>query len=101
MERTDVTIHRIRYLRAMKKFRDEGRPIVFVDKTDIHSSHSVPKCWQDKTTGLLVPFGKGGRIIILQACGKIGFVPGSLLVFKAKSFTGDYHSQMNTENFQK
>jgi hypothetical protein len=101
MERTDVTIQRIRYLRAVKKFRDEGRPIVFVDETYIHSSHSVPKCWQDKTTGLSVPFGKGDRIIILHAGGKNGFVPGSLLVFKAKSSTGDYHSQMNAENFQK
>jgi hypothetical protein len=97
IDRTDV----IRYLRAVKKFRDEGRPIVFVDETYIHSSHSVQNCWQDKTTGLSVPFGKGDRIIILHAGGKNGLVPGSLLVFKTKSSTGDYHSQMNAENFQK
>lgn len=36
MERTDVILHRIRYLSAVRKFREEGRQLVFVDETYIY-----------------------------------------------------------------
>lgn len=44
--------------------------------------------------------GKGGRLIILHAGSREGFVPGAALVFQAKN-VGDYHDQMNAETFEK
>ena len=33
MERQDVVLHRIRYLRALQRYRAENRPIIFMDET--------------------------------------------------------------------
>ena len=40
-------------------------------------------------------------MIVLHAGNKHGFVPGGKLVFKAGSSDGDYHSEMNHQNFQR
>ena len=56
MERPDVVSQRIRFLRQIKPFREEGRPIIYTDDTYVHTSHAASKCWQ---IGLKVPFGKG------------------------------------------
>lgn len=101
MERTDVVAHRIIFLRKIKKLRDEGRSIIYTDETFVHSTHSTPKCWQTKDIGLSVPFSKGDRMIIVHAGNKNGFIPGASLVFKAKSSSGDYHNEMNFDNFVK
>ena len=42
-----------------------------------------------------------GRFIIVHAGSKDGFVENAALVFKAGQCTGDYHGQMNKENFIK
>ena len=38
-------------------------------------------------------------MIVVHAGGTDGFIPGGLLTFKGGSFTGDYHDEMNSENF--
>lgn len=40
-------------------------------------------------------------MIVLHAGTDTGFIPGAALVFKAHSATGDYHSEMNAQNFTK
>ena len=40
-------------------------------------------------------------LIVVHGGGCTGFVPGALLVWKATSSTGDYHNEMNGQNFQK
>ena len=55
MERQDVVLSRIRYLRRVRELREAG----YTDETYVHTSHAVPKCWQDSTTGLKIPFSKG------------------------------------------
>jgi len=45
------------------------------------------------------PTGKGERLIIVNAITKSGWVSGAELVFKGTRKTGDYHGQMNWENF--
>ena len=52
MERQDVVLSRIRYLRMVRELREVG----YTDETYVHSSYTVPKCWQDSTTGLKIPF---------------------------------------------
>ena len=41
-----------------------GYTVVYTDETYIHTSHVVPKCWQDSTTGLKIPFSKGNLRIV-------------------------------------
>ena len=59
MERQDVVLSRIRYLRNMvRELREAGYTVVYTDETYVHTSHAVPKCWQDSTTGLKIPFSE-------------------------------------------
>jgi transposase len=44
---------------------------------------------------------KGERLIMIHAGGENGFVGNALLMWKANSNTGDYHSQMNFQNYEK
>ena len=55
MERQDVVLSRIRYLCRVRELREAG----YTDETYVHTSYAVPKCWQDSTTGLKIPFSKG------------------------------------------
>ena len=55
MERQDVDLSRIRYLRMVRELREAG----YTDETYVRTSHAVPKCWQDSTIGLKIPFSKG------------------------------------------
>ena len=43
MERQDVVLSRIGYLRMVRELRKAG----YTDETYVHTSHAVPKCWQD------------------------------------------------------
>ena len=60
MEKQDVVLSRIRYLRMVRELREAG----YTDETYVHTSHAVPKCWQDSTTGLNIPFSKGNLRIV-------------------------------------
>lgn len=68
----------------------------------VNSSLNVPACWQsNEERGVLSHIGKGPRLIIVHAGGQAGFIDGALLIFKSKSKTGDYYSDMNFVNFSK
>ena len=58
MERQDVVLSRIRYLCMVRELREAGYTVVYTDETYVYTSHAVPKCWQDSTTGLKIPFSK-------------------------------------------
>ena len=48
MTRQDVVLSRTRYLRMVRELREAG----YTDETYVLTSHAVPTCWQDSTTGL-------------------------------------------------
>jgi transposase len=79
------------------------RPEVYLDETFLNKNHSNNKTWYLLEDGEWVnkPSGKGPRLIIVNAITKDGWVDGAKLVFQAKTGTGDYHGQMNYENFFK
>ena len=101
MERQDVVLARIKYLRQIRKYREEGRPIIYTDETFIHTSHASQKAWQSDETSVNVPISKGERCIIVDAGSEHGFVQGARLVYDRKSSSGDYHSEMNSEKFMR
>lgn len=63
---------------------------------------ATKRCWQGPgTPGVITPLNRGQRLIVVHAGSTDGFVPGTQLIYKASSSTGDYHREMNGENFRK
>ncbi|PSN32281.1 hypothetical protein C0J52_19505 [Blattella germanica] len=59
-ERHVIQALHVSYLRAIMKYRKEGRPLIYEDQTYIHSTHRRPNNWSDDTSsGLLPPISKG------------------------------------------
>lgn len=89
----------MRFLQSIKKYRNEGRPIIYTDETYVHSSHTKPCSWTDGTKeGLKKPVSKGPRLIVVHAGYNQGFIPNALLVYKSHQISGDYHHEMNYAN---
>jgi transposase len=100
-----IVIQRRQYLRQKLANRsaDGGtlRPEVYLDESYINKNHSNDNTWYFEEDGIILgkPTGKGDRLIIVNAITKDGWVPDTKLVFKASKKTGDYHANMNWENF--
>lgn len=103
IEKPDIREKRVQYLRAIKRYRQENRPIVYQDETYVHSSHTKPNSWTDESTsgGLKTPVSKGQYAIIVHAGSEQGFVPNAMLIFKSGQKSGDYHESMNFNNYNK
>jgi len=95
------------YLRQKLANRDNKEqiicPEVYLDESYINKNHSNDNTWYFEEDGIIIgkPTGKGDRLIIINAITKDGWVPNSKLVFKASKKTGDYHDNMNWDNFSK
>ena len=106
-ERDEVVIAHRAYLRTKRASRDAHgstvRPEVYLDESYVNVNHSTPRTWSFAAEGPWVhkPSGKGPRLIIVHAMTTAGWVAGAQLVFQAKRHTGDYHGQMDFENFRR
>lgn len=102
IEKSDLRQKRIHYLKCLIKHREEKRPIVYVDESYILSSHVSSKSWRDDSAKCIHrPVSKGERLIIINAGGEMGCIPNCLLMWKAGRKSGDYHDQMNKDNYIK
>lgn len=106
-EQDRVILARRNYLRAKRANRNSDgtlkRPEVYLDETYINKNHSSRFTWYLDDEGPLVnkPSGVGPRLILVHAITKDGWIDGAQLIFEAKKRTGDYHGQMNWDNFSK
>jgi len=106
-ERDYVILARRRYLRKKIANRNNDgtlrRPEVYLDETYINKNHSDQFTWYLEEDGPWVnkPSGKGPRVIVVNAITANGWVENAQLVFDANRRTGDYHGQMNWDNFSK
>ena len=106
-EQDYVVLARRRYLRRKIANRNNDgslkRPEVYLDETYINKNHSGQFTWYLEEDGPWVnkPFGKGPRVIVVHAITVNGWVNKAQLVFDANRRTGDYHGQMNWDNFSK
>lgn len=100
IERSDIRAKRIDFLKQIRKCRQEKRPIVYMDESYVLSSHVSQRGWCDGSLeGYKSSLNKGQRAIIVHAGGDMGFIPNACLVWKAGTTDGDYHDQMNHDNF--
>jgi len=104
-EEDRVILARRNYLRAKRANRNPDgslkRPEVYLDETYINKNHSSRFTWylDDDGPSVNKPSGVGPRLILVHAITKDGWINGAQLVFEAKKRTGDYHGQMNWDNF--
>lgn len=111
-EREDLILWRRNYLRSIKRYREEGRQIYYLDETLINTDDVISKVWMNRTikskkdvflqrltAGLVNPSGNGTRLILLHIGSAAGFVPGGFLCFELKKHTGDYNDEMNDSVF--
>ncbi|XP_050301482.1 uncharacterized protein LOC126739728 [Anthonomus grandis grandis] len=98
-----IILHwRYKYINAIQKYRNEGRNIVYIDETWVDNDLTFQKCWQSTDVfGITSNIRASGRLVIVHAGCQNGFIPNASLIFKAGQATGDYHGQMNRENFMK
>ena len=60
VERNDIRSLRVKYLRAIRAYGEEGRPIMYADETYIHISHTTSYAWDDGSgAGLKASISKG------------------------------------------
>jgi transposase len=113
IEKDYIVCWRRDYLRTIKKYREEGKTIFYLDETWLNEGHTVPYLWVDTnvkssrqafiegvSTGINnIPVVKGRRLIITHIGNEYGFVNGGLLSFASKS-TKDYHEEMTADVFE-
>jgi len=114
LERNDIVCWRRRYLQQIKYYRQQGRPIYFLDETWVNVGETTRKSWVDKTvesprdaflggitTGQNESSGniKSKRLIVLHIGSSDGFLPGGLLCFESKTIATNYHYEMNGDIF--
>ncbi|XP_068247273.1 uncharacterized protein [Palaemon carinicauda] len=107
-ESLDILCKRIRALRALKQYREEGRQVVYLDETWFTTRMSHNKEWVDTTQpsttnthSRQVTPGDGERVVVVAAGTNKGFIEDSFLCYTAKNSSGDYHGEMNAELFQR
>lgn len=102
IERRSIVAWKGKYLKAIKFYRNQNRNIVYIDETWVDNTLCFGKCWRSKEKlGVLKNNSSSHRSIIVHAGGASGFVEGAKLIFKARNETGDYHGQMNADNFER
>lgn len=102
IEKSDIRELRLKYLRTIQTYRSEGRPVIYMDESYVHSTHTKPLSWSDGSeAGLKTPISKGERLIIVHAGNEHGFVNNALLTFISGKKSGDYHGDMNFNNYEK
>lgn len=75
---------------------------VFIDETWVYSKGGCRKSWQDGQSGSTSKKkGDGCRYIVLHAGNENGFIENASLIFKSNTKSGDYHDNMNQDNFEK
>lgn len=89
MERADIKLQRINYLRSIKVYREKDRQIVFMDEAYLNPQQASEKSWS------------GQRLIIVHAFCNTGCIPNACLIFQSKSKSGDYYNDMDYENYKR
>lgn len=113
LERNDIVNWRRKYLERIRHYRQEGRPIYFLDETWVNVGEATGKTRVDNTvdsssdaflralltTGQKKPRGKGKQLIVLHIGSSDGFVPGGLLCFESQTSSADFHYELSGDTF--
>lgn len=102
IEHPHISMWRFKYLKSIKKAREQNKNIIYLSETWVDSSLTFKKCWynvDDMSTYTNVT--PSNRLIILHASKETGFIENAQLIFKADEITGDYDGHMSYRTFEK
>jgi len=104
-ENVVIAEQRVKYIKQVKAYRDEGRAIFYQDETWVTKNMTPLRAWLDENRegAPSLPQGKGQRTIICNIGNEDGFVEQARLIYRGKKAlkNSDYHTEMNSEVFQK
>lgn len=64
VERPNILHWRYKYIHAIRKYREEGRNIIYVDETWVDNDLTVPKCWQSaEVFGVVKNISSTGKLV--------------------------------------
>ncbi|KAK3883820.1 hypothetical protein Pcinc_005894 [Petrolisthes cinctipes] len=90
-------------LRALRRHREEGRQVVYLDETwfttRMNQSLELVNNTQPATSITNSITREGESFLVVAAGIAGGFIENSFLCFPAKNTSGDYHGEMNGELF--
>ena len=105
MERRDVTLARLEFLRRFAEVVAAGYDLVFIDETWVFRK-GTGKGWawenSDPRSCSFRHASLGERYVVLSAGGRDGFVPGATEIFATKKKPlpyEDYHGDMNADKY--
>lgn len=113
VDRDDIVDMRRHYLHSMRKFRHENRNMVYLGETCVNAQQPLSKNLHDNnvktyhdaflkslSTEPPAQRGKDSCLMIIDAGGSEGFVPGCLLVFQTVHKAGNNHEEMDGSRFE-
>lgn len=103
MERPEIIHWRLTYLRAIKKYQNQQKLIIYLDEMSIENDMTVKKCWEnDNELGFKSGVHSSGRLIVVHAGSIHGFIKKAEPdVFRKEMMTGNYNVYVNKNNFEK
>ncbi|XP_016663249.1 uncharacterized protein LOC107884834 [Acyrthosiphon pisum] len=94
-ETEDIVLWRRKYIEDIRRYRNEGRTIYYLEETWVNvGGYSSKELWTDIESPR-----KGKQIIVVHIGSVEGFVEGGLLCFESKNDTSNYHDHMNEDIF--
>lgn len=65
MEKPSILHWRYKYIRSMRKYREEGRHIIYIDETWVDNDLTFQKCWQSHDVfGIISNIRANGKLLI-------------------------------------
>ncbi|KAM7286877.1 uncharacterized protein ISCGN_030589 [Ixodes scapularis] len=109
IECPNIIRRRRKYLRQIKKYRQQKRSIYYTDETWVSTGHIKSQVCAHTTTGASEAnrtgpknlAAKGERLIITHCGSESGFVDGAAEVFRAKRHTGRITREMDGPHYVK
>ncbi|XP_060839202.1 uncharacterized protein LOC132920662 [Rhopalosiphum padi] len=90
-ERKDIVLWRRKYLEDIRRYREEGRTIYYLEETWVNiGEYSHKEFLGDREQS-----SKSKRLIAVHIGSAKGFVEGGLLCFEPKNNMASYHDNMN------
>ncbi|XP_067013965.2 uncharacterized protein [Anabrus simplex] len=103
LERADIVDCRARFLVKIKRAREEGKEVFYLDESWVDNKMTTGKCWQGENdvVGVTAWGISSIRLIIASVGSEKGFIGEAQLIFEVRNTQGEYYGHMNSHNFEK
>lgn len=101
IEQPHLTMWRFRYLKSVRKAREENKNIIYVSESWVDNTLTFKKSWYNSdSASTLENIERSNSLIIFHACKETGFVENVQLIFKPDCLRA-YNGNINDETYEK